>query len=128
MSHPHTNRSRLPIATMLDYMSSNKEFYKKLRDLDSDDSANVKETIEKDLEKVKTIVTSTVWDPLKKYASVIISCIACLLLIWIIIKLCRCLRANFYNTGSDRRQRMDEEGQRIEVIRLRATPTATEST
>ena len=125
LEHPHANNTRLPINTLLDYMTSSRAFYEKLTDMEST-SEGVGDALQKKAKEVENLVESTVWGPIKKYAKIIGGCLVGIVILWIAYKMYGRRNSRKFAAPTTRRQLVDEHGQKVEVVYLMPSQTRKE--
>ena len=118
LAHPHERRTSIPINTLMDYMTSSKEFFKQITaGVDLTDAGKAAKEISA---KASNWITSQVWDPIKKYGTIALGIVLSLIALAVCWKIYRCA----CQTGGQQPADAGNPGNGIVVIPMPARNTA----
>ena len=89
LTHQHTRRVSIPINTLMDYLTTNEEFYKRIAEVE--DMTDIREVAVQKAKDAKSWIEKEVWGPLRKYGSIIIGTIGALTAMVITWKVYKCI-------------------------------------
>ena len=88
LTHQHTRKVSIPINTLMDYLTTNEEFYKRIA---VEDMTDIREVAVQEAKEAKSWIEKEVWGPLRKYGTIIVGTIGALAAMIVTWKVYKCI-------------------------------------